>query len=305
MPSSGHHPSCLSDFAPWARDLQGRHRTAMAGGEMRHSPPCRTPPSTVASLREHRPGTRGEKMMRLCVIAFAVATCLASSGTVAAAPGDSLASITPVAGCTGVGVAYDGTNILFTCAGDAVVHKTDFTGADNGGVTILGAGGVTPGLDAIAYDPTESALYGGDVDGSGTCRIWSADLTTGIATPKFSYGDPGPLARCSVSFYDGITVDTVTNTIYTSPDVNDTIHHFTKAGAPAGPDIAFTALTAGQCPWAQSLGATGCWNSGLAIGLDGNLFAGTANDGLIKQLDRSEEHTSELQSRPHLVCRLL
>ena len=224
-------------------------------------------------------------MMRLCFIAFAVATCLASSGTVAAAPGDSLASITPAAGCAGVGVAYDGTNILFTCAGDAVVHKTDLTGADNGGVTILGAGGVTPGFDAIAWDPTENALYGGDVDGSGTCRIWSADLTTGIATPKFSYGDPGPLARCSVSFYDGITVDTVTNTIYTSPDVNDTIHHFTKTGAPAGPDIAFTALTAGQCPWAQSLGATGCWNSGLAIGLDGNLFAGTANDGLIKQLD--------------------
>src|SRR5690554_7533072 len=28
-------------------------------------------------------------------------------------------------------------------------------------------------------------------------------------------------------------------------------------------------------------------------------------DGYQYQLDRSEEHTSELQSRPHLVCRLL
>src|SRR5690554_7615891 len=28
-------------------------------------------------------------------------------------------------------------------------------------------------------------------------------------------------------------------------------------------------------------------------------------EGQVEQLSRSEEHTSELQSRPHLVCRLL
>src|SRR5690554_7174209 len=28
-------------------------------------------------------------------------------------------------------------------------------------------------------------------------------------------------------------------------------------------------------------------------------------DGKLQQITRSEEHTSELQSRPHLVCRLL
>src|SRR3989442_864583 len=33
---------------------------------------------------------------------------------------------------------------------------------------------------------------------------------------------------------------------------------------------------------------------------------GDPNQGfLLSSLDRSEEHTSELQSRPHLVCRLL
>lgn len=203
------------------------------------------------------------------------------------APGDALAQINPVVACAGVGVAYDGTNILFTCGSDAVVHKTDLTGADLGGVTILGAGGATPGLDAIAYDPTEGALYGGDLDGAGTCRIWSADLGTGMATLKFGYVDSAPLARCSAFFYDGLTVDTTTNTLWTSADVNDTIHHFNKDGTSAGPDIPFTTLTAGMCPWAQGLGAAGCWNSGLAIGLDGNLFAGTANDGKIVQLDPS------------------
>src|SRR5690554_7620528 len=30
-----------------------------------------------------------------------------------------------------------------------------------------------------------------------------------------------------------------------------------------------------------------------------------ANSDLVFYVDRSEEHTSELQSRPHLVCRLL
>src|SRR3989442_2947709 len=35
------------------------------------------------------------------------------------------------------------------------------------------------------------------------------------------------------------------------------------------------------------------------------LPAGTMRDGCGHQDHRSEEHTSELQSRPHLVCRLL
>src|SRR5690554_7038942 len=45
-------------------------------------------------------------------------------------------------------------------------------------------------------------------------------------------------------------------------------------------------------------------NKGNAIDTDDTTFAKlTANAGLL--VGRSEEHTSELQSRPHLVCRLL
>src|SRR3989442_2516208 len=36
----------------------------------------------------------------------------------------------------------------------------------------------------------------------------------------------------------------------------------------------------------------------------GNVEAGFADADFVRE-DRSEEHTSELQSRPHLVCRLL
>src|SRR3989442_8629825 len=43
----------------------------------------------------------------------------------------------------------------------------------------------------------------------------------------------------------------------------------------------------------------------IHLGPDGMLYVtdGPANQAI--KIDRSEEHTSELQSRPHLVCRLL
>src|SRR3989442_8820183 len=37
----------------------------------------------------------------------------------------------------------------------------------------------------------------------------------------------------------------------------------------------------------------------------GDLYHGMDADKFRRNTDRSEEHTSELQSRPHLVCRLL
>src|SRR5436305_10074576 len=46
----------------------------------------------------------------------------------------------------------------------------------------------------------------------------------------------------------------------------------------------------------------------VAAGLDGGLHLGGQLDHVVPVLLvllRSEEHTSELQSRPHLVCRLL
>src|SRR5690554_7780094 len=38
---------------------------------------------------------------------------------------------------------------------------------------------------------------------------------------------------------------------------------------------------------------------------DDDIFLGIDNPALLNKQMRSEEHTSELQSRPHLVCRLL
>src|SRR3989442_6352522 len=44
---------------------------------------------------------------------------------------------------------------------------------------------------------------------------------------------------------------------------------------------------------------------GGVFGFDGVEFRGDAGLDAANIAERSEEHTSELQSRPHLVCRLL
>ncbi len=212
---------------------------------------------------------------------------------VLAAPGDQVAPpgpILPVNGCgafNGVGVAYDGTNVLFTCTDEAAIRKTDTSGANLGSLATSDAGGNPVALDAIAWDSANSLIWGGDVDaGNALCRIWSVDPNTGTATFRFSFADPTGSGRCSVLFFDGITVDANDGTLWLSPDVHTEIYHYQTNGTLiAGDTIDFETLTAGKCPWAQGLGAAGCYNSGLAMGLDGNLFAGTAQDGKIMQLD--------------------
>jgi hypothetical protein len=200
-----------------------------------------------------------------------------------AAPGDGLTTVPTTPACAseaivGIGVAFDGTHILFTCAHEAKVHLTDLSGANLGSVDTKDGGGNPVAVDAIAWDANDNALWGGNLDGSGNCRIYEIDMGTGLATFKFSFQDPSGL--CSAEFYDGITVDTNTNTLYLSPDVNPTIRHFDKAGNPASGDpIPFSTLAGDTC------GGSPCVNSGLAIGIDGTLFAGTNGFGKIVELD--------------------
>lgn len=202
------------------------------------------------------------------------------SGVAFAAPGDAVQP--PIAnpdGCIGIGVAYDGTDILYTCAGIPEIKRTDLTGANLPDVlTFDAADSVTPvSVDAIAWDPNENRLWGGDLDGAGKCRIWSIDMGTGLATLRFSFADIHGGCGPEFLFFDGITVDSVTDTIWLSPDIHTFIHHYDKLGNEIVADlINFSALTPAGEPDV---------NSGLAIGLDGNLFAGTAFNSKIVQLD--------------------
>lgn len=196
---------------------------------------------------------------------------------VLAAPGDPVppGPITPPgpagAGCGGIGVAFDGTTIWYTCADEAKIRGTNLAGADLGSIDTALADGTSVSVDAIAWDPKEGMIWGGElvntdgVAGNDTCRIYSIDPVTGTATTRFSFVDPH--GGCSFSYYDGLTVDSVTDTLWLSPDVHNFIHHYSKAGVESVADlIDFTALT--------PLGEPDV-NSGLAIGIDGTLFAGT------------------------------
>lgn len=222
-----------------------------------------------------------------------------AAAVVLAAPGDPVppGSITPPgpggSGCGGIGVAYDGATIWYTCADESKIRKTDLTGADLGFIDT--AEGVTlVSVDAIAWDPNEGKIWGGelvDADGVGgndTCRIYSIDPVTGAATKRFDRTDTG----CTFNYFDGLTVDSVTDTLYYSPDVQKFINHLKKDGTAAVNDpIDFETLTSGpdKCPGTEPFPDTdpvaGCNNSGLAIGIDGSLFAGTDGEGKIILVD--------------------
>ena len=224
----------------------------------------------------------------ITIIVVVLSLSVLVSATVLAAPGDQVSPpgpINPAAGCTGIGVAYDGINILFTCAGSAAVYKTDTSGANLGSVATADSNGSAVQLDAIAWDASEGVLWGGDLGGN-QCHIYSVDMSSGLATLRFSFADAHGGCGSNFSFYDGITVDPTDNTLWLSPDIHTHIHHYTKAGVELAADlINFSSDTTGKCPWAQGFGNVGCWNSGLAMGLDGQLFAGTASDGKIWQID--------------------
>lgn len=234
--------------------------------------------------------------IRSAAVALGIAGCLISGVPAAHAdPGDPITQIiVPEPGCVGVGVAFDGVNVLYTCNGSNAIFMTDLAATDLGSVPVADASGNAVDLDAIAWDVNEGVLWGGETNtamagaGPGECGLWSVDLTTGLATPRLHFPDDGNdiVGTCGATFFDGITIDPLTDTIYWSADVKSHIHHVDKTGAPAANDgIDLETLTAGQCPWAQGLGHNGCLNSGLAIGLDGTLFAGTASDGIIWSLD--------------------
>jgi hypothetical protein len=213
---------------------------------------------------------------------------LFGAGAGSASPGSGLATISTTPPCAtggiaGIGVAFDGNRVLFTCAHEAKVHMTDLAGANLGSVATHDASNNPVALDAIAWDANHHLLWGGN-QGSGQCHIWSVDLATGLATERFSFTDTSGNNLCSVEFFDGITFDNNTNSLYVSPDVSPLIRHFDQAGNPlSGDPIPFASLTTSICSGFQLF--AGCPNSGLAIGIDGKLFAGTDGFGKIVELD--------------------
>src|SRR6266498_5275708 len=72
--------------------------------------------------------------------------------------------------------------------------------------------------------------------------------------------------------------------------------------------LAFAGLLLSMGSLGDRFGRKRALTAGLVIFLGGSVasaFAGSAGVLIATRTVRSEEHTSELQSRPHLVCRLL
>src|SRR3990167_3162165 len=91
---------------------------------------------------------------------FAAVFLYVAVSSVSAAPGDAVQPpiVTP-SGCTGIGVAYDGSDVLYTCAFEDGIRKTDLTGADNGFVATVDTLGAPLSVDAIAWDSNENMLW--------------------------------------------------------------------------------------------------------------------------------------------------
>src|SRR5439155_8602654 len=79
-----------------------------------------------------------------------------------------------------------------------------------------------------------------------------------------------------------------------------------EVGGAGGPPAAPRALGAAQAVSGASVrGASGTEADFRRSSISGSLPDGSASSTLMIWFIRSEEHTSELQSRGHLVCRLL
>src|SRR3989344_4215445 len=118
-------------------------------------------------LNEMKSAFGGKKQI-LSLVGSGVALAILGA-SVFAAPGDQVTPpgpIVPANTCgenNGVGVAYDGTNILFTCAVEAAIRKTDTSGANLGSLATADAAGAPVALDAIAWDSANSLIWGGNV----------------------------------------------------------------------------------------------------------------------------------------------
>jgi hypothetical protein len=175
-----------------------------------------------------------------------------------AAPGDILRTInvTPAPSCgVSLGVAFDGAELMTSCTSDNIITRVD---PANGNVlgTIAIAGVLDGTIDAISWDAKNNFLWLADSSQNVYSAVLNKTLGTGVATFRFKHLLGG------LFFTDGLAFDGTDDTIWFSPDVSDTIYHYTQAGVLVG-------TRSGQ------LGS--CGNSGLVVADATTLYM--ANDG--------------------------
>lgn len=192
------------------------------------------------------------------------------SGITSAAPGDLIKTVTvpvPSQSCCGIGIEYDGTNVLYTNYQDGTIYKTNLNGDNLGSIPLTNPDGTpfTHGLNAIAYRVVDGYLYGGAWDST---NLYKTDLSTGITT--LVKANAVPLA---FGFIDGLSWDPRDDTFWMSDDVQCNVEQLDTSGNDIG--------------GFNGCDVTGLSNSGLAVGLNGPLWYGTNGAGQIYQIDTS------------------
>ena len=220
-------------------------------------------------------------------LATAIGLFAAGSGGMPAqaAPGALIRTIavSPAPACDGiglgptlsVGVAFDGTELIVSCSNSNAAQNEILTRVDPSTGANLGTYKVSgmvsgEGIGAISWDADANQLWVGTANPAITpVRIYRVLLNKalGIGTATFAFspvdGSNNPVGSGRID--DGLSYDGTTKTVWFSPDVFDTIYHYTSSG---GFIASHSGLTA-------ALGGFG--NSGIAVASATALYL--SNDG--------------------------
>lgn len=118
-------------------------------------------------------------------------------------------------GGVGVGIAFDGTNLLISCSDDNTI--TVVRPSDGSQVQIHNVSGTTQ-LGALAWDSGRGLLWA--CSGFGDRLVGTIDLTTDQFTSVFE----------SQGCFDGLAYDASDDTLWSGEDVAESVEHYTTAG---------------------------------------------------------------------------
>jgi hypothetical protein len=187
--------------------------------------------------------------------------------TITVTPTPACPVVFPIGVPVTVGVGFDGTELLVSCTGNEVITRVDpATGANLGSYAITG---IVPGegIGAISWDASvpmgQLWVATARISPQKIYRIPGTTLNKGLGTGVASFAFAHPAGGGTI--VDGLAFDGTDSTIWMSPDVSDTIYHYTELGVLIGSKSGLTA----------QLGGFG--NSGIAIANANTIYL--ANDG--------------------------
>jgi len=158
------------------------------------------------------------------VLTAALAGLIASQAV--AQPGSAIVTVPLAVPGSGVSVANNCLGEIYYTHTDALLYKTDATGADLGSVPIIDAAGAPVVIDEMAWDESRQLLWGQE-HGSNPVDVYTINAATGAATFAFTAAN-----TISVGTYrDGIAYDSTDDTLWLTGDVSTTVEHYTMGGA--------------------------------------------------------------------------